>query len=155
MIETGANDTQLFVNELPCAYLHCDYGFSNINYIKEENEHLQLVVLDSSPNNFATFKTGATGPVYLDIGNMISCIEGLVPVLNYPSMKWELLPEIRGYFLDGYVAHSKADISIDWVNRFTYATAKCYLTRKYPGTIRQKLALRLLFNNYKGNNYTY
>jgi hypothetical protein len=155
MNESGVDNENLLAGELPCAHLHCDYGFSNINYIKGGNNRLQLVVLDSSPNNFATFRTGAIGPIYIDIGNMISCIEGLVPVSNYLSMKWELLPEVRGYFLDGYKTYSKTAISIEWVNRFTYATAKCYLTKKYPGKIRKKLALGLLFNKYKDNIHTY
>jgi hypothetical protein len=149
MKEIGVNNVSQYTNELPCTHLHCDYGFSNVNY--KSDHTFELVVLDSSPNKFVTFKTGVIGPIYIDIGNMIACIEGLVPLLNYPFMNWQLLPEIREYFLDGYRSNSKNVISSDWINRFSYATAKCYLLKKYPGKLLHKLALQILFNSYKGN----
>ena len=151
MEKLGVESELLFKKELPFAYMHCDYGFSNIHYIEKQNTSTELVVLDSSPNKFVTFRTDVVGPVYIDIGNMLSCIEGLVPISNYPFMKWKLLPEIKKYFLDGYRAVFKSPISNEWAEKFSYATAQCYLVKKYPWKIAQSLALKLLYNRYKGN----
>lgn len=153
MLCVNTDEASIGEDNLPYAFLHCDYGFSNVFYNGSRSD-VNLVVLDSSPNGFSTFNTALYGPVYIDICNMMTCIEGLIPVRLYPGIKWHRLAEIKRAFLEGYGRESTAPVSSDWINRFTYAIARCYFQKKYKSSLITFLAMKTLFNGFKGNNPT-
>ena len=138
------------IEEVPCAFLHCDYGFENIEYIGNER-YWSLALFDASPNYFATFQANTFGPVYIDLGNFLSALEGLVPIKNYLNMKWERIDDLRNAFLEGYQHSSGIVYNKEIANIFSYATASSYLARKYKCNTLRKLGLMLLYNKWKGN----
>ncbi len=150
MRKCGVNDIDSYTRRLPMTYMHCDFGFSNIsvNNINGENN---IVIYDASPNNFTTFRTSNLGPIYIDIGNMISCLNGLVPVWNYFHMKWNKLPALKEAFLKGYRDKSECDVDMSWADKFSYATAYCYFNKQYGESLKQKAAINMLFNKFKHN----
>jgi hypothetical protein len=151
MKKCGVSDIDSYTRRLPESYMHCDFGFSNIS-VNQKNGKKDIVIYDASPNNFTTFATNYLGPVYIDIGNMISCLNGLVPVRNYFFMKWNKLPALKTAFLNGYQDNTSNEIDIDWVDKFSYATAHCYFEKQYGESLKQKAAITMLYNEFKHNN---
>lgn len=133
----------------PQAVLHGDYGFSNVNVV-DQPAGMTIAVIDASANGFVTLRSDLRGPVYIDVGNFVSCIEGLVPLRHYPRMHWGRLPIVREAFLSGY---ESAGTRIDrrLLASTVYATAACYIQRKFGSGRLAAAALRVLFNARKDN----
>ena len=138
-----------FLEQCPHALLHGDYGFANIEHV--DSDFCRIALFDPSPNYFTTFHPHTYGPVYLDIGNFFSSLDGLVPISNYPMMKWNRLQKLKDAFLAGYQAKSNFTIDPIWVGRFSYGSAFCYFHYKYRSRILRAIAIRLLFNMIKNN----
>ena len=135
---------------LPRAYLHCDYGISNIEYLKEETS-IKIVVYDSSPNKYYTEYVDTYGPIYVDVGCFISGINGLVPIYDYPFIHWDKINEVKQSFLSGYENYSGYKLNPYYVDMFAYGCANCYFSQKYNSSILQYFAMKILFNSKKSN----
>lgn len=149
--KAGCCDFESRYPTLPHVFVHGDYGFENIERIGLPKPP-QLVVFDASPNYFSTFSTRTYGPIYIDIGNFLSVLEGMVPLKNYPYFKWKRVKDLQLAFTDGYseIWGSRCDLEIARV--FSYASASCYMQKKYPKWHLHDIALLLLFGRLKKVN---
>jgi hypothetical protein len=132
----------------PQACLHCDYGFSNVNIHPDTKK---LAIFDPSANGFVTQRTADFGTIYIDIGNFLSCIEGLIPLRQQIGVDWRLLTPIKEAFLSGYEQEADCDISRELASFFAYATARCYFSYKYEWPILGRMAMNVLYNSWKKN----
>ena len=150
LLELGyPSEKDLSIN-LPRAYLHCDYGITNIQYFKRYDS-IKIVVYDSSPNNYYTKYPDAYGPIYVDIGSFISGINGLIPIYDYPLINWDKITEVKNSFLSGYELNVDFKLDYYYVDMFSYGCANCYFSQKYNYSILQYLAMKTLFNRKKSN----
>ena len=131
----------------PEVYLHGDYGFSNVDIHLDTKK---LVIFDPSANGFVTRRANEFGTIYVDIGNFLACLEGLVPLRQQVSINWQLVPLIKEAFLKGYEQEAEYDINRELASSFAYATAKCYFSYKYVFPI-SRLAMNILYNSWKEN----
>lgn len=149
--KAGCSDFGALIETIPHACLHGDYGMENIERIGSGGA-VQLVVFDASPNYFTTFHTNTFGPVYVDIGNFLSALHGLISLKYYPLFKWKRVADLERIFLEGYSQASGIDCSLKVARIFSYASASSYLRMKYRKTYLHDLAMWLLFNRLKGLN---
>jgi len=148
-VKAGCSDFDALVCTLPHAFLHGDYGLENLELIGSPDDS-QLVVFDASPNYFATFHTNSFGPIYVDIGNFLSVLCGLISLKYYPVFKWQRVATLQGLFLDGYSQSSGIDCNLEIARIFSYASASSYLQKKYNQKFMHDVAMWLLFNRFKG-----
>ncbi len=147
--KAGCPNFESLVATLPHAFLHCDYGLENLERIGTMDEP-QLVVFDASPNYFATFHANTFGPVYVDIGNFLSVLCGMVSLKYYPFFKWRRVAILQRMFLDGYTQTSGIECNSKVAGIFSYASASSYLHKKYQQAYLHDVAMWLLFNRRKG-----
>jgi hypothetical protein len=136
------------LDSVPWSVAHCDYGFSNIHYLTNSKGDKTLVVLDASYNGFVTNRSNLNAPIYVDLGNLLACVEGLVPVKNYFRMHWSRLGTVRDAIVIGYQDRSGYEIDRTVLGGMVYATAKCYLRSVYKRPFSD-CALRILFSGLK------
>jgi len=145
-----AREFEKFCLDSPQAFLHCDYSFANI-YINRERCFPRLVLFDPSPNYHTTFYPDSYGSVYVDIGVLFSNINGRVPLVNYPGMKWKRLNSIKRAFLAGYGDVSKSMIDLKWAERFGYAVAESYFRYSSRLALISAASIYCVYNPLKGN----
>lgn len=150
-LKAGCSNFAALVGTLPHAFLHGDYGLENIERVGS-TDSLQLIVFDASPNYFATFHTNSFGPVYVDIGNFLSVLYGLISPKYYPFFKWERVAILQSAFVDGYSQSTGIDCDLNAARIFSYASASSYLQKKYFQPYIHNIAMWLLFNRLKGLN---
>ncbi|MFN0179402.1 MAG: hypothetical protein ACKVZ0_11430 [Gemmatimonadales bacterium] len=112
----------------PQAALHCDYGFGNVHLAAEAMP--RIVLLDPSPNYYLTFDPLTVGSVYLDIGTLLGCLWGLVPIRSYLRLDRSRLGPLEQAFVAGYegVAGWRLDRAL--IDGVTSAVVATYLTRR-------------------------
>ena len=137
-----------WMQRVPWSMAHCDFGFSNVRTVGPQG---CIVIIDPSANGYVTFSSALYAPIYIDIANFVTCIEGLVRPRNFVSMRWERLPQVREAFLAGYERESGTSLERELVAQLSYATAYCYFKRKYSSALLARLAVRVLFNRFKHN----
>ncbi|MCZ6804994.1 MAG: hypothetical protein O7D86_13995 [Proteobacteria bacterium] len=150
LVELGCPSKEDLLINLPQAFLHCDYGITNIQYL-EQDDSITIVVYDSSPNNYYTKYTDSYGPIYVDIGCFISGINGLVPIYDYPFIDWDKINEVKHSFVSGYESYKGCKLIPYYVDLFSYGCANCYFSHKYKSSLLQYLAMKALFNRKKSN----
>lgn len=134
----------------PQAYLHGDFGFSNVCLVGEASE-TRIVVIDPSANGFMTTRSDISGPVYIDLANFLSCLEGLVPLRCQLRLRWRRLNDLKRAFIESYKSESGLSLDMRVLERMTYLTAATYLRYRFRVPILSRIALFLLFNPLKGN----
>jgi hypothetical protein len=127
--------------------LHGDYSFANV-FITTDARH-QTVIIDPCANGGSTFNDWTQGPVYLDIGKMLACLEGQVSILNQvkrPSVGRVNL--LQQQFVDSYQSVG-SQIDIGLAHSFAYAAASAQYCRRYgrAGSIHQAI----LYNRFRRN----
>ena len=128
---------------LPMAFLHGDYGFANV-FVGESDT--DLIVLDASPNYFVTFSTNCYGPVYLDIGNMLSCMDGLVPWAKHLKMQLARVRTLESAFVSGYESDNELLLDKSLLTQFTEATSLTYLEYRLRSKILGRIGYSILYN---------
>lgn len=139
----------LLLNTLPgpgsegAVLMHGDFGFSNVYW---SASRAQIVILDASPNHFVTHHPLQIGTRYADLANFVSCLCGLVPPSNFPSMYWTRAPRVISAFIEGYV--ETASFVPDPKTLFFCAneTAQAYFAYSQPRGLHRMLA-RTWFRN--------
>lgn len=132
---------------LPQAVLHGDYSFSNVFVSQKEGG--QIVVLDPCPNYGSTLADWERGPVYVDIGKMLACLEGQVPVRSFFSRpRLTETYELQNRFLAGY-ARRGVEIDANIARAFAFACASAQFQRRFGklGVIHRTF----LYNRFRGN----
>lgn len=134
-------------SSLPRAILHCDFSFANIFVLP--SSPTKLAVIDPCPNFASTHDVWTDGPVYLDIGKMLSCLEGQVAArhqLRRPSPA--RVNELQNIFLEAYAANgSPVDRRV--AHAFAFATASCQFRRRFG--ILGALHRIALYSRLRGN----
>lgn len=132
--------------------VHGDFSFGNIHVKARSNG---VVVFDPSSNGFVTQSSNLVGPYYLDIGNFICNINGLVPLHTYFGLKWRKIGSIKRAFISGYQESSGNFVEIELLDKVVYATARSYFGYTYNNSFLQYLAINMLFNSFKGNKLSF
>ena len=103
------------------AIIHGDFGYSNIFL----NSDKHTVVLDPSPDGIVTKHHWESGPVYIDLGRMLACLEGAaLPLLQTISLNYAIVRRVQSAFLDGYRSVSKFDLDHATAFAFGYAIVR-------------------------------
>jgi hypothetical protein len=136
--------------DTPYAYIHGDYGFSNINITGSGNK-AKLAIIDPCPNNYFTFRVNSFASVYIDLATFVSCLDGRVPVGYYRSFKWRRLRTIKEAFLDAYEGRTGYVISRCLLACLSCAVTESYFLRKYGGGLRSFIAHKVVHNALKHN----
>lgn len=131
---------------LPQAVLHCDFSFANVFVASPGNK---IAVIDPCPNFASTHEVWTYGPVYLDLGKMLSCLEGQIPARH--QMR-RLSPaksgELQQAFLEGYsLTASTPDAEV--AHSFAYATASSQFRRRFGAL--GALHRTALYSRLRGN----
>jgi hypothetical protein len=133
---------------LDAAVLHCDYSFANV--FVTGGEQPRIVVIDPCANYGSTFDDWTRGPVFLDIGKMLSCLEGQISArrqLRRPSPK--RVESMQRRFLAGYEQASGLKLDHDVAHAFAYGVAWAQFRRRYGRLGRLHSAV--LYNRFRGN----
>jgi hypothetical protein len=138
------------IPRLPTAFLHCDYGWSNIHY-RREGGGTTLIVYDASPDGMSTFAADQVGPVYVDLGSFMSCLEGRIPGQEYLRLSWKKLPVVKEAFVRGYEDVSGTEVDRRVLARFSYGIAACYFHWHHGAGRMRRIHEAILFNRLKGN----
>ena len=103
----------------PTRLLHCDYGYSNLFVQDLGSGQSRLVVLDPSPDGSTSMRHWLRGPVHLDIGRMLGCLEGAaVPLMLTSRLAPRAVWRAQDAFLGGYeaIAGTRPDpyVALGW-----------------------------------------
>jgi hypothetical protein len=114
-----------------------------------ECEDQKLGILDPCPNFGTTFDEWEIGPIYIDIGKMLSCLEGQVPFgdrARIPSK--EVIWMLQSRFLEGYCSQG-VGVDIGLAHAFAYAVSRAQFLKRFPtvGAFRH----RFLYNRFRQN----
>lgn len=112
--------------QIPHAILHGDYTASNILVTASE----EIVIIDPSPNFHSTFSPFEYAPIYVDIGNFLSGIEGLFPYKKFFIIKKEYIKLCKSSFIKGYESEYGEKLNFRLIKTYTKYCAKNYLEKK-------------------------
>jgi hypothetical protein len=144
-------DAEYFLKKYPCAFLHCDFCFTNV-YCKKNKNDIQIIILDPSPNYQSTFYADTYGPVYIDIGRFLMHINGTINIKHYPFITWHHLKELKNLFISGYQKITRVNIDEKIANIFSYGEALNYYSIRFNNNkIITYLIMKLLYNKLKRN----
>jgi Phosphotransferase enzyme family len=138
----------LDIKKLPHGVLHCDYSFANL--FVQPDEAKRIAVIDPCANFGSTFTDWSIGPIYVDLGKMLSCLEGQVPAryqLQRPPRK--RIDAMQRAFLDGYEEAAGLKLDMPTAHAFAYA-AGCVQFRRRYGALGLVHAT-FLFNRFRRN----
>lgn len=130
------------------AFIHCDYSFGNVHVQDISNN---ITIYDPCFNSFVTKNSALLAPVYIDLGNFICNLNGLLPLHDHIGIKWKKLNILKDTFISGYENKIGCVIDRGLLDVITYATARSYFSYTYRNRVFQNLAMQILFNFYKGN----
>ena len=111
------------VDRLPRATLHGDFGFSNVFIQGDDLERPTVVILDPCGNGGITRADWLFGPVHIDIGEMLSCLEGRIPFRQQTGLRRDCTQMLQAAFIGGYADVSGMDVDAGVAHAFAYSTA--------------------------------
>ena len=136
------------LSDTPQANIHCDFGFSNVNY-QDVNGIKTLVILDPCPNDFVTFHACTYTSVYIDIANFSACLDGLIPINHYMHIDWRKLAGLKEAFLSGYEENSDLQIDRHLLACMSFATVHSYFKNRYRNQVKTWATRTLVYNPVK------
>ena len=135
------------LSRLPRATLHCDYSFANVWVTRGSPR--SIVIIDPCANFGSTFDDWTAAPVYVDIGKMLACLEGQIPLRRQhlrPSPA--RVNELQHQFIEGYERFGpKLDVEI--AHAFAFAVSSAQFYRRF-GRL-SALHRFALYNRFRGN----
>jgi hypothetical protein len=139
------------IRSLPDASLHGDYSFANV-WVTRDNPR-SIVIIDPCANFGSTFDDWTVGPIFVDIGKMLACLEGQVALRRQhrrPSST--RINDLQRRFIDGYGRFgSRPDMETS--NAFAFAVSSAQFYRRFG---RASAIHRFaLYNRFKGNFPSY
>jgi hypothetical protein len=139
---------QATLNHIPITALHNDFSFANLFVVDGRTD--QICVIDPCPNFGSTFAMWTCGPSYLDLGKLMSCLEGQISIqYQYRRPTARQIVKMQRAVLEGYEMHGPA-VDRKWLHAFAYATAAVQLERgRHP--LIAYLRRRALYNGAVGN----
>ena len=136
--------------DMPCAYLHGDFGFSNVSYIPDQ-AGFKIAIIDSSSDNYSTFESDTYAPIYLDLGHMAACIDGLVPIQHHPFIDWDRSAKLKESFVCAYEERSGVTVDRQWLAYFSYSCVVAKFHKQHRIPALRKFAAWIVYNGLKGN----
>lgn len=140
----------LNLHDTPHAFIHGDYGFSNVNIIISGDNN-SLAIIDPCPNYYYTFRVNLFASVYIDLATFLSCLDGRVPIRHYRRFQWSRLNLIKEAFLDGYESRTGCKVNRCLLACLTCAVTESYFIRKYGSGLRSLIAHKVIHNARKKN----
>jgi hypothetical protein len=135
------------IEDLPHASLHGDYSFANVWVSCAPAQ--SIIIIDPCPNFCSTFDDWTVGPAYLDIGKMLSCLEGQISAYRQhrrPSPA--RVNELQQKFLEGYGSLGRPSDS-EMAHAFAFAVSSAQFYRRF-GRL-SALHRFALYNRFRGN----
>lgn len=121
----GAN---LDYRSLPSATLHGDYSFANVFVGCSEQS---ISIIDPCANYGSTFDDWTSGPVYIDVGKMLACLEGQVPFRQmFRRRPAHEVKQLQREFVDGYSCYGE-DLDLDIARAFAFAVVSAQFCKRY------------------------
>jgi streptomycin 6-kinase len=148
-----ANDLEKYAGRpidpsiLASAVLHGDYSFANV--FVTDGASRDIAIIDPCPNFGSTFDLWTLAPVYIDVGKMLACLEGQVPIRNQLSRPSDgRINELQEIFLSGY-ARLGNDLDLETACAFAFATVSAQFRRRLGvlGAVHRTA----LYNRLRGN----
>lgn len=134
---------------LPQCVLHGDYSFANV-FVGASPQ--VIAVIDPCPNYGSTHEVWTRGPIYLDIGKMLSCLEGQVPARDqFRKPSRSRINELQEIFVRGYgLTAGTASVDAEVAHAFAFATASGQFRRRFGslGVMRRSALYSRLRGNY-------
>ena len=140
----------LHLYDTPHAFIHGDYGFSNVNTITS-NGLISLAIIDPCPNYYFTFKANVHASIYIDLATFFSCLDGRVSIKHYRNIHWGRLNLVKQAFISGYESRTGYKINQCLLVQLTCAVTESYFFRKYGSGFRSFVAHKLIHNARKKN----
>lgn len=138
---------EIDVSSLEQTTPHGDYSFANVFVIGSDPD--RIAVIDPCPNFGSTFDEWAPVPIYVDIGKMLSCLEGQVPARRlHRRPSHARISDLQERFLASY-ERSGAKLDREVANAFAFAVASAQFHRRFGrlGRLHQSF----LYNRFRGN----
>ena len=132
------------------AFIHGDYGFSNVNTI-DSSALTRIAIIDPCPNYYFTYRANLYTSVYIDLATFFSCLDGRVPIRYYRCFQWDRLNLVKQAFIHGYENSTGYKINQCLLVQLTCAITESYFIRKYGSGFRSFIAIRLIHNSRKKN----
>lgn len=132
--------------QLDRATLHGDYSFANV-FVEQTTG--KIAVIDPCPNGSSSFLPWECGPIYVDIGKFLACLEGQVPLRNQVSLSRKRCNLLQKDFIDGYQCASGKLIDLPTAFAFAYGTAKAQFLNRHNNLGQVKAAF--LYNRLRRN----
>jgi hypothetical protein len=143
----GYTGTHIDIERMPRAILHGDYSFANV--FVQGNVPEKLVIIDPCANYGSTFEDWTSGPIYIDIGKMLSCLEGQVsPRHQHRVPSAGRIAELQERFIGGYERFG-AVIDRSIAHGFAFGVASAQFRRRF-GRL-SGLHRLALYNVLRGN----
>jgi hypothetical protein len=143
-------ENYLKLYDTPHAFLHGDYGFSNVNTFGSSGL-TSFAIIDPCPNYYFTFRVNLYASVYIDLATFLSCLDGRVSIRHYRSFQWDRLNLVKQAFVYGYENRAGYKINQCLLAQLTCAITESYFFRKYGNGFRSFIANRLIHNARKKN----
>ena len=115
---------------LPMATLHGDYSFSNVHLTPEQ----EVAIIDPCPNKSSSYLPWERGPIYVDLGKFLACLEGQVPPRELPFLSYQASIDMQEEFLRSYEGITGQKIDRAAAHAFAYAAVTTQFTRRRPLT---------------------
>lgn len=115
-----------------CAFLHTDYGFSNI-FI---NLDQKICIIDPYANNYTSSNiVNAWGPVEIDIATFLMCLEGLIPFKYLLYLSDKKIDILKKAFLAGYYSIVGYEQDCEHLKKATMLFLNVYLCHRYKSRV--------------------
>jgi len=153
VIKNDKTDFEEFLSSTPQAFLHGDFGFSNICIIhdnKGSKDDRKIVIIDSSYDGISILSSNTFGSNYLDLGHFVACIFGLIPIRKYFGAKWENVVAVRDQFISGYEDGNSMKIDRKLLYESAVLCASAKINKNYISPLTRKIASMILFSKRKG-----
>lgn len=137
----------------PSACLHGDFSFANIFVHQVGSADSELVVLDPCPNGGSTHHDWEVGPVYVDLGNFLSCLEGQVPLRHHHKLHPERSTRLQLTFLRGYESVSGLNLDLQLAFAYAYAVGSAQFDVRFGRW--SFIPIKVLFNRQWKRNYPF
>ena len=135
------------ISQLPHATLHGDYSFANVWFTRGSSQ--SIVIIDPCANFGSTFDDWTVAPVYVDVGKMLACLEGQIPLRRQhlrPSPS--RVNELQRHFIEGYERFGPK-LDVEMAHAFAFAVSSAQFYRRF-GRL-SALHRFALYNRFRGN----
>jgi|GEM_PF-3990402 len=135
-------------------FIHGDYSYTNL-YACSSGDTIRLCIIDPCPNGGSTFGICERGPRYLDLGMLVSCLWGQLPLGSLLAFRRSSAEKLISIFLEGYSDACGVFIQRDLLYIYAEAVAAAQFEFRFgiAGSFRSRFLTFL--SGYKSDRYLY